>query len=157
MNDGGFEQELGDAGSIYQRSGIGGRVGFGTSPALPIVDFQRGFTDPSSPVGGEFSREIAATKSLLDTARKKSLPIAYTAVGFHQSARDGQMWLRKMPGLAILKEKSDWCKIDERIAPQADEPVWIKRAPSAFFGTPIIPFLTASRVDTLITVGCVTS
>jgi maleamate amidohydrolase len=157
MNDGGFEQELGDAGSIYQRSGIGGRVGFGTSPALLIVDFQRGFTDPSSPVGGDLSQEISATKSLLDTARKNRLPIAYTAVGFHQSARDAAVWLRKMPGLAMLKEKSHWCEIDERIAPQADEPVWIKRAPSAFFGTPIIPFLTPACVDTLIVVGCVTS
>jgi maleamate amidohydrolase len=161
MNDGGgkqaFEQELGDAGSIYQRSGIGGRMGFGTSPALLIVDFQRGFTDPNSPVGGDLSQEISATRSLLDAARRRRLPIAYTAVGFHQSTRDGETWLRKMPGLAILKEKSHWCEIDERIAPQTDEPVWIKRAPSAFFGTPIVPFLTAACVDTLIVVGCVTS
>jgi maleamate amidohydrolase len=35
--------------------------------------------------------------------------------------------------------------------------VWIKRASSAFFGTPIIPFLTAAGVDTLIVTGCVTS
>jgi maleamate amidohydrolase len=35
--------------------------------------------------------------------------------------------------------------------------VWVKRASSAFFGTPLIPFLTAARVDTLIITGCVTS
>ena len=43
------------------------------------------------------------------------------------------------------------------LVPAAGEPVWIKRASSAFFGTPIIPFLTAARVDTLIVTGCVTS
>jgi maleamate amidohydrolase len=149
--------ELDRAGAIYQRSGIGSRVGFGSRPALLVVDFQRGFTDPTCAVGGELSKEIAATKTLLDLARQKKLPIAFTAVGFDASGIDGATWLRKMPGLAVLVENSRWCEIDERVRPQAGEPVWIKRASSAFFGTPILPFLTAARVDTLIVTGCVTS
>jgi maleamate amidohydrolase len=143
--------------SVYERSGIGSRVGFGSRPALLIVDFQRGFTDPSCPVGGELSKEIAATKSLLDLARKKRLRVAFTAVGFDASGADGATWLRKMPGLAVLVENSAWCEIDARVKPIAGEPVWIKRASSAFFGTPILPFLTAACVDTLILTGCVTS
>ena len=149
--------ELDQAGAIYQRSGIGSRVGFGRYPALLIVDFQRGFTDPRCAVGGDFSKEVAATKTLLDAARGKRLPVAFTAVGFSASGCDGATWLRKMPGLAALVENSSWCEIDERLKPQVGEPVWIKRASSAFFGTPILPFLTAARVDTLIVTGCVTS
>ncbi|MFZ0523598.1 MAG: isochorismatase family protein [Candidatus Acidiferrales bacterium] len=149
--------ERGRAAAIYQRSGIGARVGFGQRPALLIVDFQRGFTDPCSPIGGDLTREIAATKVLLSAARKKHLPVAFTAVGFDVSGIDGVTWLRKMPGLSMLGEKTSWCEIDERLTPQAGEPVWIKRASSAFFGTPIIAFLTAARVDTLIVTGCVTS
>jgi len=145
------------AGSIYRRSGIGGRVGFGKRAALLIVDFQRGFTDPSCPVGGELSKEIAATKTLLDAARRREIPVAFTAVGFDASGLDGATWLRKMPGLAVLVENTIWCEIDSRVKPQSGEPVWIKRASSAFFGTPILPFLTAARVDTLIVTGCVTS
>jgi len=141
----------------YARSGIGGRVGFGTHSALLIVDFQRGFTDSASGIGGDLSKPIQATQTLLELARKLRLPIAYTAVGFDASTKDGATWLRKMPGLSILLEGSHWCKIDARIEPQAGEPVWVKRAASAFFGTPIIPFLTAARVDTLIVTGCVTS
>jgi maleamate amidohydrolase len=152
-----FGEESSHLKTLYQRSGIGARVGFGSRPAVLVVDFQRGFTDPQCPVGGDFSKEVAATRDLLAVARKKRLPIAYTAVGFHESARDGATWLRKMPGLAVLKEKSPWCEIDSRLRPQAGEPIWIKRAPSAFFGTPLIPFLTATAVDTLIVVGCVTS
>ena len=151
------ENGLSGAREIYERSGIGSRVGFGKAPALVIVDFQRGFTDPDSPVGGDLSDSVAATASLLEVARKHSMPIAYTAVGFDPSLRDGATWLRKMPGLSILLEGSDWCQIDPRVAPSSDEPVWVKRASSAFFGTPLIPFLTAAGVDTLIVTGCVTS
>jgi nicotinamidase-related amidase len=160
MNAGSFDSaaaELDRTRAAYQLSGIGGRVGFGNRPALLIVDFQRGFTDPSCPVGGELSREIAATKMLLTAAREKHLPIAFTAVGFNSNGRDGATWLRKMPGLAVLIENTPFCEIDERLKPADGEPVWIKRASSAFFGTPIIPFLTAAGVDTLIVTGCVTS
>jgi len=62
-----------------------------------------------------------------------------------------------MPGLSALVEGSSYVKIDERVWPRADEPVWAKRAPSAFFGTPLVPFLVAEGVDTVIVAGCVTS
>lgn len=150
-------KEVEQARLVYERSGIGSRVGFGSRPALLIVDFQRGFTDPSCPVGGELSREIVATKSLLDLAREKRIPVAFTAVGFNLTGSDGATWLRKMPGLAVLAEHSKWCEIDPRVKPLAGEPVWVKRASSAFFGTPLISFLTASRVDTMLLSGCVTS
>jgi maleamate amidohydrolase len=152
-----LQPEMDDAGFVYRRSGIGSRVGFGARPALLIVDFQKGFTDPTCPVGGELSREIAATRTLLDAARQAKLPVAFTAVGFHESRLDGATWLRKMPGLNVLAEKSSLCEIDERLKPLDSEPVWIKRASSAFFGTPILPFLTAAGADTIILVGCVTS
>jgi nicotinamidase-related amidase len=142
---------------VYERSGIGMRVGFGASPAVVVVDFQNGFTDPESPVGGDVSDALAATARLLRAARAAHLPVAYTAVGFAPGLNDGATWLRKMPGLGALVEGTAWCEIDERVAPDPGEPVWIKRASSAFFGTPLIPFLTAARVDTVIVAGCVTS
>lgn len=152
-----LEPQIENADSIYQRSGIGSRVGYGSRPALLVVDFQKGFTDPKCAVGGELSMEIAHTQKVLEAARKAGLPVAYTAVGFDESRLDGATWLKKMPGLAVLTEKSGLCAIDDRVKPLENEPVWIKRAASAFFGTPIIPFLTAAGVDTLIVTGCVTS
>ena len=44
----------------------------------------------------------------------RDLPVAFTAVGFHESHRDGETWLRKMPGLATLVEGTHWCEIDIR-------------------------------------------
>lgn len=142
---------------VYERSGIGGRAGFGERPAVVVVDFQKGFTDPASPVGSDLTPQIEATASLLEAARSRSLPVAYTAVGFDPGLRDGATWLRKMPGLSVLVDGSEWCEVDERVAPAPGDPVWVKRASSAFFGTPLIPFLTAAGVDTLIVTGCVTS
>jgi maleamate amidohydrolase len=146
-----------DARDIYARSGIGGRVGFGTRPALVVVDMQTGFTDSSSPSGSNLDEVVAATARLLAAARAAQLPIAFTAVRFHPSLRDGATWLRKMPGMDNLLEGSPWGEIDSRVAPLEDEPVWAKRAPSAFFGTPLQPFLVSQAVDTLIVAGCVTS
>jgi N-formylmaleamate deformylase len=142
---------------VYERSGIGGRVGFGQRAAVLVVDFQNGFTDPASPVGGDMTPSIEATVTLLAEARRHGLPVAYTAVGFSPGLRDGATWLRKMPGLSVLVEGTSACDIDERVAPAPGDPVWVKRASSAFFGTPLVPFLTAAGVDTLIVVGCVTS
>lgn len=145
------------AAAIYARSGIGERVGYGTRPAVVVVDLQKGFTDPRSPVGSNLSPVLAATVRLLEAARAGALPIAYTVVGFDPSLRDGTTWLRKMPGLASLIAGSSWCDIDEAVKPVSGEPVWVKPAPSAFFGTPLVSFLVAEGIDTLVVTGCVTS
>lgn len=145
------------AAGIYARSGIGSRVGFGERAAILVIDLQNGFTDPASPVGADLSPVLGATARLLAVARGLHVPVAYTAVGFDASHRDGTTWLAKMPGLAALVEGTRWCDVDDRVAPRDDEPVWIKRAPSGFFGTPAVTYLVAERIDTVIVVGCVTS
>ena len=148
---------LDDARTIYTRSGIGGRVGLGERPALLIVDFQYGFTETSSPLGGNLDSEVAATASLLELARERGVPVAFTAVAFQEAQRDRLVWLRKMPSLATLVAGTRACEIDGRLTPGPGEPVYEKQAASAFFGTSLIAFLQAGRVDSLIVAGCVTS
>jgi maleamate amidohydrolase len=143
--------------SVYARSGIGHRVGFGDRAALVVVDLQNGFTDPACPVGGELGDVISASATLLAECRRRELPVAFTAVGFDAVERDALPWLRKMPGLKALEAGTHWCEVDQRVAPEPGEPVYVKRASSAFFGTPLLTFLISRRVDTLIVIGCVTS
>jgi maleamate amidohydrolase len=150
-------ENLGDAREIYSRSGIGGRVGIGERPALLVVDFQYGFTDPANPLGGELDEVLVATAALLEVARAQGLPVAFTAVEFQEGQRDRLVWLRKMPGLATLVAGSRWCEIDERVKPAPGEPVFGKQAASAFFGTSLPSFLASCGVDSLIVTGCVTS
>jgi maleamate amidohydrolase len=141
----------------YRSAGIGERVGWGERPALLVVDFQVGFTSPASAVGGALDPEVEATARLVRAFRERGAPIAFTAVGFQAGERVGSAWLRKMPGLAILEAGGPLCEIDPRVAPAADEPVWIKPAPSALHGTPALTFLRARDVDTVVVAGCVTS
>jgi maleamate amidohydrolase len=151
------ESAFGETTEIYSRSGIGSRGGAGRQAGVVVVDLQYGFTDPACPVGGELGGVLAATATLLEAARERGLPIAFTAVSFHPATLEDEAWLRKMPGLKALVEGSHWCEIDDRVRPAAGEPVWGKRASSAFFGTPLLPYLLAAGVDTLIVAGCVTS
>ncbi len=156
-NGSGDDVAVDAARQIYSESGIGSRTGFGRRPALVVVDLQNGFTDPACPVGGDLTSVLDATAHLLGVARDRGIPIAYTAVGFHASRSDGAVWLRKMPGLAALVEGGHWCEIDPRVQPLEGEPVWVKRASSAFFSTPLQTFLIGHGVDTVIVTGCVTS
>ena len=157
MKEGKEGENVDDAREIYARSGIGGRVGLGERPAVIVVDFQNGFTDPACPVGGNLDEVVSATASLLEVARGRGLPVAFTAVEFQEGQRDRLVWLHKMPGLASLVAGSRWCEIDERVKPAPGEPVYGKQAASAFFGTSLLSFLTSAGVDSLIVTGCVTS
>jgi maleamate amidohydrolase len=148
---------LDDARTIYSRSGIGGRVGLGERPAVLVVDFQYGFTESVSPLGGDLDAEVAATASLLEVARGRGLPVAFTTVAFQEGQRDRLVWLRKMPSLATLVAGTRACAIDDRVKPGPGEPVFEKQAASAFFGTSLVAFLQAASVDSLIVAGCVTS
>jgi len=143
--------------AVYSSSGIGSRMGMGHRPSVLVVDLQYGFTDPSCRVGSNLDEVVDATARLLDAARSAALPIAFTVIGFHPSGRDGAVWIRKMPGLAELVEGTRWCEVDDRVRPADDEPVFTKRAASAFFGTPLLSYLVGAQADTVIVVGCVTS
>lgn len=65
MSDDDFEA----AERLYRSMGIGDRAGFGAQPAVLVVDFTYGFTDPASPIGCDMSAALVATSWLLDGAR----------------------------------------------------------------------------------------
>jgi hypothetical protein len=48
-----------DKRSIYNRSGLGHRIGYGKRPALVVVDMQIGFTAPErSPLAGKLDAQV---------------------------------------------------------------------------------------------------
>ena len=57
--------------SIYQKAKLGEKIGWGKRPALIVVDFQKGFTMADSPMGGDMTAEVEATKRLADACRSK--------------------------------------------------------------------------------------
>ena len=144
-------------GAEYERKGFSSRSGYGTRPALLVVDFINGFTDPRTGLGGDYSAEIAVTAKLLDEFRVRTLPAFFTTVAYEPHLRDGGHFVAKVPALSILVRGSDWVKVDDRIRPRPSERVVLKKYASAFFDTRLEMELQGLGVDTVVIVGCTTS
>jgi nicotinamidase-related amidase len=142
---------------MYQQRGFASRVGFGERPALLVIDFIKGFTDTSCPLGSNLDNEVGATLELLNIFREKNLPVHFTTTAYDNEMVSAGVFVKKVPSLAHLKSGSLWIEIDDRLSPQPGEVVWTKQYASAFFGTALASSLAAQKVDTLIVTGCTTS
>jgi nicotinamidase-related amidase len=142
---------------IYERARLGQSVTLGTQPAVLVVDFSRGFTDPESTMGSDLTREVEATNRLLAAAREKEILIIFTTIGFEPNLKDGSLWLEKAPGLAELQVGGKWVEIDPRLGRREEETVILKKGASAFFGTNLPSILVSQRVDTIVLCGATTS
>jgi maleamate amidohydrolase len=141
----------------YARGTFGSASGFGARPAILVVDFCLGMTDPTSPLGSDMSSAIAATRRVLDVARERSVPIVYTTVVYARGCADGGAFVHKVPALRIFEEGGPWSAIDTRLQRRDTEPVIVKKFASAFFGTSLAALLTSLGTDTVIVTGSTTS
>jgi nicotinamidase-related amidase len=138
--------------------GFHGRAGFGTRPALLVIDVNLGFTDPRSPLVCPLDDVVAAIARLLRETRAAGLPVVYTTVAYDEGAkRTAAVFIDKVPALLTLEAGSRWIEIDPRIAPRPDEPVLTKLYASAFFGTPLASQLASAGCDSVIVTGASTS
>jgi maleamate amidohydrolase len=142
----------------YRARGLGGKQATGARPCLVVVDLNRGFTDPDSPLHCDADAAVEATARLLDVARANGRPCVFTTVAYDEAGKDvARAFLEKVPSLATLAAGSPWVEIDERIAPRAGEPVLRKLFASAFFGVPLASLLAAHGCDSIIVCGASTS
>ena len=146
-----------DTREIYERARLGQSVTLGERPAVLVVDFSRGFTDPECTMGSDLTREVEATNRLLAAAREREIPIIFTTIGFEPNLKDGSLWLEKAPGLGELLIGGKWVEIDPRLGRREDETVILKKGASAFFGTNLPSILVSQGVDTVIMCGATTS
>ena len=75
----------------------------GERPAVLVIDFSCGFTDPECALGSELTAEVEATRRVLEAARAKGLPVVFTTIGFEPNRKDGGLWMQKVPALADLQ------------------------------------------------------
>jgi maleamate amidohydrolase len=144
--------------SEIRHAGFHGRGGLGRRPALIVVDVNRGFTDPESPLVCDLDDVIVAIQRLLGEMRSAGLPVVYTTVSYEEGDKaTAAAFLDKIPALLTLEAGSRFVEIDPRIAPREDEPVLNKLFASAFFGTPLSSFLVANGCDSLVVTGASTS
>jgi maleamate amidohydrolase len=146
-----------EARRIYAEARLGESVTMGSRPAVLVVDFSCGFTDPECALGSDLSAQVEATRRLLDAAREKGLPVIFTTIGFEPSLKDGGLWLQKVPSLGDLQLGGQWVEIDPRLERQPEETVIVKKGASAFFGTNLAAVLIAQGIDSVILCGATTS
>jgi maleamate amidohydrolase len=142
---------------IYERARLGQSVTLGARPAVLVVDFSRGFTDPDSTMGSDLTWEVDATSRLLGAAREREIPVIFTTIGFEPNLKDGALWLEKAPGLGELIVGGKWVEIDPRLERREEETVILKKGASAFFGTNLPSILVSQGVDTIVLCGATTS
>ncbi len=148
---------MSDETDIYRQQGFAAPIGIGAAPALVVVDFVLGFTDPAHFGGGNIDDAITGTVGLLELARSRSWPIVHTRVVYADDGSDCGGFTKKVPALRGLTETSPWSQIVPRVAPRPGELVLRKRNASAFFGTELSGWLVGHRVDTVFVAGCTTS
>jgi maleamate amidohydrolase len=142
---------------VYAAARLGQRVTLGSRPAVLVVDFSCGFTDPECTLGADMSAEVEATRRLLDAVRARGLPVIFTTIGYEPSLKDGGLWLQKVPSLGDLQIGGRWVEIDPRLEPRTDETIVLKKGASAFFGTNLPAILVSQSVDSVILCGATTS
>lgn len=143
--------------ATYERAGFGRPVQRGSRPAVVVVDFSYGFTDPAQPTGADMSDAVWATVELVERARAVELPIVFTTIAYDPAQVATLAWLRKATGMASLTRGSRLVELDARLDVRPDEHVVVKAGASAFFGTDLATYLASRQVDTVIVAGATTS
>jgi maleamate amidohydrolase len=141
---------------LYRGRGFMRRIGYGDHPALVNIDLANAWTRP----GNAFSCDgidviIPGVQRLLAAARAGAIPVVFTTTAYAVTEgpnTDMGLWHRKIP-VEVLKLGTDAVAIDERIAPEPNEHVIVKKRASAFHGTYLSGFLRAAGVDTVIVTG----
>ena len=139
----------------YLQRGWGQRVGFGSRPALIVIDLALYWTRPDLQIGTQADSVIDATNQVLAASREAGIPVFFTTFAYDPadppSPQNRKLVMKLKPEDASLFE------LDERLERRPTEKLIHKRYASAFKGTNLHEMLTSLRVDTLIVTGLSTS
>ena len=148
---------MSDLTADYAAAGFGGRLPFGTRPAVLIVDVCNAYLDPESPLYAGVESALASNIRLVDAARAAGVPVVFTRVLYCADGADGGLFYRKVPALKAYLPGNPLGDFPAGFGPRADEVVVTKQYASAFFGTSLAATLNAMRIDCLLITGFSTS
>ena len=147
------------------------QIGYGSSPALLLVDLYRAvFGDKPQPLFESIKKfpnscglagwnAIPQISELLKVAREERIPVVYVT-GLYEEDSGVHGWSDRGSGMKFdtLKPRdlSRYEIIDE-LKPAPGEAVLRKSAPSAIWGTPLSAHLNSLGIDTIIIAGESTS
>lgn len=140
----------------YIARGWAGRVGFGSKPAVLVIDMAAYWLDSKHHIGSNLDSVVNGVAQVLKAARAKQVPIFFTSFGydpaFPPSPHDRKLELRIQTG-----KPEELFEIDPRLERRPTELVVRKRFASAFKGTHLHDTLAGLGIDTLIVTGISTS
>lgn len=150
------------------RAGFGQAIGVGRRPAMVVIDAQRYMVAPDanhdaafpSSCGDMGRAALARLAALLPELRRRGIPLFYTRFELAPDGSDIGVYGRKRP----LLETGNWClagstgaEIHPVVAPVAGDIQFVKKKPSAFYGTPLTALLVDRGIDTVLLSGGSTS
>lgn len=154
----------------YAQSGFCTRMGWGSRPALLLIDVCRAYWTAGSPLDLSANPAAAAApasmRRLLAAARAGGAPVLWTAVEYRDpQMRDAGLFWRKAKVLDVFRAGDprglggwvDDDDDDDGLRPAAGEVLVTKKYASGFFGTTLASELACLNVDTVVVVGVSTS
>ncbi|KAH7121029.1 N-carbamoylsarcosine amidase [Dendryphion nanum] len=148
----------------YVKSGFSNKIGWGSKPALLLVDVCNAYWTKGSPLDTSSNPASAAAPAsigrLVAAAREGQVPLIWTRVEYTEpDMSDAGVFFCKAPVLTVFQKGREtgleaWLP---GLEPQHGEMVIPKRYPSAFFATDLNTRLQLKGVDTLVVCGVSTS
>lgn len=135
--------------------GFHGRLGFGTRPAVVVVDMCKAYFTEGSPLFIDRRDVVIHARTLVSAAREHGHPVWWTRVEIPTGSRS--VFRRKARGLDVLTTDHPLGVWVPGLEPQEREPVITKQGASAFFATHLADALRRQRVDTVLLAGVSTS
>ncbi len=141
----------------YRSAGFAGELGFGTRPAVVVIDFCRAYLDTESPLFADVEPARASTQRIVELARSTQVPVLHTRVEYQPGGINGGVFFRKVAALESFVAGNPLAEYGQGLEPVPGEIVITKQYASGFFGTSMAASLTAMGIDTLIHTGVSTS
>jgi nicotinamidase-related amidase len=152
----GIHEHLETLREAFKKRRWGNRGGYGTRPALVVIDLAKAWTEPDRLIGSNLNTVVESTRRLLDVAREARVPVFFTVVAYGQDdpriPSDG----KKSGNRDALAMTTDAVELDPRLGRRPTEKIVVKKYASCFKGTDFQEMLTSLGIDTLIVTGCST-
>ena len=157
--------------AVMRAAGLGAAQGFGQRPALLVVDVNYAFCgERREPIlesikswrqsSGEVAWDaLPVLERVIAGARERGVPVIYTTSVRRADNWDSGSWSWKnhRSGEKPVGAENPGDQIMSKIAPAPRDIVIRKQKPSAFFGTPLLSYLTLLQCDSVIVAGTATS
>lgn len=137
--------------------------GFGKKAALINVDLQNSYTrtDRYKTAYAGDPEQLPLINRMAAEHRRLRWPVVWTTLAYLPDGSDCGVWGMRTDtpdSLQNMRLGSDRSLLDERLTVDAERDLQIiKKMPSAFHGTHLLPYLVSQRIDTVIVTGGSTS